>query len=151
MAGRKAIPHHPTKFLNSKRRVIHMTADGKYVAVSDAGKKIYNPKAHYVKSPGGTVRVAHNSSARVPTKIRKVMVRKTRVNRGKARGVRAGVHAGNLPALFSPKAARPRGRPRKHMVSPGGNMGLAKLFGGKPVRKERKPKNPLARLVASLN
>jgi len=140
MAGRKAVPHHPTKFLNSKRRVIHMTADGKYVAVSDGGKKVYNPKAHYVKSPGGTIRVAHNSSARVPTKIRKLATRKPRSNRGKARGVRAGVHAGNLARLFSPKAKRGRGRPRKHLVSPGGNMGLAALFGMKPVRATRKNK-----------
>ena len=29
------------------------------------------------------------------------------------------------------------GRPRKHLVSPGANMGLAALFGGKPVRKVR--------------
>jgi hypothetical protein len=164
MAGRKAVPHHPTKFLNSKKRVIHMTAEGKYVAVSDGGKKIYNPKAHFVKSPGGSVRVAHNSSARVPTKIRKAMVRKPRANRGMARGPRAykaGVLATYKRAI-GPKRAP--GRPRKHLVSPGGNMGLAKLFGGKPVRKERKrheglpiprkrkaKKSPLDRLVASLN
>jgi hypothetical protein len=163
MVGRKAIPHHPTKFMNSKRRVIHMTAEGKYVAMTDGGKKIYNPKAHYVKSPGGTVRVAHNSNARIPTKIRKVAARKPRSNRGKARGAYAGVRAGALAALYSPKAKRGRGRPRKYLVSPGGNMGLAKLFGGMPVRKarkrheglpiprKRKAKDPLARLIASLN
>ena len=164
MAGRKAVPHHPTKFMNSKRRVIHMTADGKYVAVTDGGKKIYNPKAHYVKSPGGGVHVVSNSTARVPTKIRKVAVRKPRANRGKARGAYAGVRAGALAGLYSPKAKRGPGRPRKHLVSPGGNMGLARLFGGKPVRKARArheglpiprkrkaKKDPLARLIASLN
>lgn len=164
MAGRKAVPHHPTKFLNSKKRVIHMTAEGKYVATSDGGKKIYNPKAHYVKSPGGTIRVAHNSSARVPTKIRKVATRKVRVNRGKARGPRA-YKEGVLAVYKRPIGPkRAPGRPRKHLVSPGGNMGLARLFGGKPVRKARArheglpiprkrkaKKSPLARLIASLN
>jgi hypothetical protein len=116
MAGRKAVPHHPTKFLNSKRRVIHMTADGKYVAVTDGGKKLYNPKAHFVKSPGGGVHVVSNSTARVPTKIRKVAVRKPRATRAP----RANVYG--LRGLFrTPK--------------PGGP----------------KKKDPLARLIASLN
>ena len=123
MAGRKAVPHHPTKFLNSKRRVIHMTADGKYVAVTDGGKKLYNPKAHFVKSPGGTIRVAHNSSARVPTKIRKAAPRKPRATRAP----RANVYG--LRGLF--RTPVKRGRPPK----PGG----------------RKKKDPLARLIASLN
>jgi len=165
MAGRKAVPHHPTKFLNSKRRVIHMTAEGKYVAVTDGGKKIYNPKAHFVKSPGGSIRVASNSSARVPTKIRKAATRKPRANRGKARGPRA--YKSAAMGVYYKQPIGPRrapGRPRKHMVSPGGNMGLARLFGGKPVRKARArheglpiprkrkaKKSPLARLIASLN
>jgi hypothetical protein len=38
---------------------------------------------------------------------------------------------------YAPK--RPVGRPRKVMMgSPMGNMGIAALFGGKPVRKVRK-------------
>lgn len=135
--GRPAVPKAPTKFLNSKRRVIYMTAEGKYIAKSDKGATIYNPKAKFVKSPGGTERVLTNSQARVPTAIRPKMQRKVRSNRGKARGAYAGVKAGALPALFSPKAKRGRGRPRKHLVSPGGNMGLAALFGGKAVRKAR--------------
>jgi len=164
MAGRKPVPHHPTKFLNSKRRAIHMTADGKYVAVTDGGKKIYNPKAHYVKSPGGSVRVISNSTARVPTKIRKVATRKPRANRGKARGAYAGVRAGALAGLYSPKAKRGRGRPRKHMVSPKAGYGLARLYatpGPGPVkrrhmammarrRRAAAKKDPLARLIASL-
>jgi hypothetical protein len=36
---------------------------------------------------------------------------------------------------YTPK--RPVGRPRKHKVSPGGNMGLAGLFGEKAPRKKR--------------
>lgn len=135
--GRAPIHLNPTKFLNSKRRVIGMTANGKYAARTAKGGIVYNPKARYVKSPGGTERSLANSSARVPTAIRPKAVRKARANRGKARGAYAGVHAGNLPALFSPKAKRGRGRPRKHLVSPGANMGLAKLFGGKPVRARK--------------
>ena len=135
--GRPAVPKSATKFLNSKRRVIYMTANGKYVAKGETGAAVYKPKARFVKSPGGTVRSVSSSNARIPTAIRPKAVRKVRSNRGKARGAYAGVKAGALPALFSPVAKRGRGRPRKHLVSPGGNMGLAKLFGGKPVRKPR--------------
>jgi hypothetical protein len=136
--GRPAVPKAPTKFLNSKRRVIYMTADGKYVAKSAKGATVYNPKARFVKSPGGTERSIANSSARVPTAIRPKGVRKVRSNRGKARGAYAGVKAGALPALFSPVAKRGRGRPRKvKLVSPLGNMGLAGLFG---ERKRGRPK-----------
>jgi hypothetical protein len=46
-----------------------------------------------------------------------------------------------MPTAKTAKTAAPVkrkvGRPRKHRVSPGGNMGLAALFGGKPVRKQR--------------
>ena len=135
--GRPAVPKSATKFMNSKRRVIFMTADGKYVAKSEKGSTVYNPKARFVKSPGGTVRNVVSSNARIPTAIRPKAVRKVRANRGVARGAYAGVKAGALPALFSPKAKRAVGRPRKHLVSPGGNMGIAALFGGKAVRKAR--------------
>ena len=135
--GRPAAPKSATKFLNSKRRVIYMTANGKYIAKSDKGATVYAPKARFVKSPGGTERSISNSNARVPTAIRPKVVRKVRSNKGAARGAYAGVKAGALPALFSPKAKRAVGRPRKHKVSPGGNMGLAALFGGKAVRKAR--------------
>jgi len=104
--GRPAVPKAPTKFLNSKRRVIYMTSEGKYIAKSDKGSTVYNPKAAYVKSPRGTERTLTNSKARVPTAIRPKATRKVRANRGKARGVRAGVHAGNLARLYaSPKAS----------------------------------------------
>ena len=42
--GRPSIPHNPTKFMNSKKRVIFMTAEGKYVAKSEDGKKVYGPR-----------------------------------------------------------------------------------------------------------
>ena len=140
--GRPAVPKAPTKFMNKKHRVIMMTAQGKYVVKTDKGMA-YNPKAAYVKSPGGTVRTLTNSGARVPTAIRPKATRQVRVNRGKARGVRAGVHAGNLARLYaSPKASTSpmglagmkimmrRGRPARAKmviarVSPGSVMGLA--------------------------
>ena len=123
--GRPSIPHNPTKFMNSKKRVIFMTAEGKYVAKSEDGKKVYGPKAHYVKSPCGTVRHVKESDARVPTALRTKAKRAPRSNRGKARAPYAGVRAGALMALFSPKPKRAVGRPRKHLVSPGARMGLA--------------------------
>jgi len=122
--GRPAVPKAPTKFLNKKHRVIMMTAEGKYVVKTDKGMA-YNPKAAYVKSPGGTVRTLTNSKARVPTAIRPKATRRRRSNAGKARGAYAGVKAGALVAMFSPKVPRGPGRPRKYLVSPGARIGLA--------------------------
>ena len=129
--GRPAVPKAPTKFLNSKRRVIYMTAEGKYLAKSEKGATVYNPKAKFVKSPGGTERSVSNSNARIPTAIRPKAVRKVRKNRGVARPKAGQVYR----KAIGPK--RPVGRPRKARASPAGNMGLAALFGGKPVRKMR--------------
>jgi len=151
--GRPAVPKAPTKFMNKKHRVIMMTANGKYVVKTGKGMA-YNPKAAYVKSPGGTVRTLTNSGARVPTAIRPKATRKRRVNAGKARGPRAGVKAGDLARLFaSPKASTSpiglagmkimmrRGRPMKvhrHIITPGGSIGLAGMKimkrRGRPVR-----------------
>lgn len=131
--GRPAVPKAPTKFLNSKRRVIYMTAEGKYMAKSAKGATVYNPKARFVKSPGGTERSVSNSSARIPTAIRPKAVRKVRSNKAKPRPKAGQVYR----RAIGPK--RPVGRPRKAMMgSPMGNMGIAALFGGKPVRKARK-------------
>jgi hypothetical protein len=144
--------------MNKKHRVIMMTAEGKYVVKTDKGMA-YNPKAAYVKSPGGTVRTLTNSGARVPTAIRPKATRKVRVNRGKARGVRAGVHAGDLARLYaSPKASmspiglagmrimKRRGRPakaRRYIVTPGSPIGLADMKimkrRGRPARAETIP------------
>ena len=134
-AGRPAVPKSATKFLNSKRRVIYMTAEGKYLAKSDKGATVYNPKAKFVKSPGGTERAVANSNARVPTAIRAKAVRKVRSNKGGMRRKEGQVYR---MGAVGPK--RPVGRPRKARASPMGNMGIAALFGGKPVRKMRSNK-----------
>lgn len=130
-AGRPAIPKSATKFMNSKKRVIFMTAEGKYIAKSDKGATVYAPKARFVKSPGGSVRSVSSSNARIPTAIRPKMVRKVRKNSGVARMKSGQVYR----KAIGPK--RPVGRPRKARASPMGNMGIAALFGGKPVRKTR--------------
>ena len=130
-AGRPAIPKSATRYMNSKKRVIFMTADGKYIAKSDKGATVYGPKARYVKSPGGSVRSVTSSNARIPTAIRPKMVRKVRSNKGGMRLKEGQVYR----RAIGPK--RPVGRPRKARASPMGNMGLAALFGGKPVRKAR--------------
>lgn len=141
-AGRPPIAKGATKFMNSKRRVIFMTANGKYIAKSAKGATVYNPKARYVKSPGGTERSVRSSNARIPTAIRPKAVRKVRANRGVARGAYAGVKAGALPALFasmSPAPARRRGRPRKAPVA--SLVTLARMFATpKKMRKQRKNK-----------
>ena len=109
--GRPAAPKSPTRYLNSKRRTIwHISGMNKYVAKSEKGTLVYNPKVRYVKSPGGSERLLTNTKARPPSKIRPKGTRRMRVNRGMKRGVRAGPHVGNLGRLFaSPKKMRSPG------------------------------------------
>jgi len=143
----------PTAFMNVKRRVIFKTAQGKFIVKTDEGVK-YRPKAKYYKNPqGSTVHVKYaHANVVIPSPIRPKLLRKERKNAGAARGKYAprakGVRvlpvkrAGYIGAMFEGYAPkRAVGRPRKQKVSPMGNMGLAALFGGKPVRKQRSNKN----------
>jgi hypothetical protein len=126
--GRKPIEKSSTKFKNTKGRVIFMTANGKYIAKSAKGSTIYNPKAKFVTSPGGTNRVLTNSQARVPTAIRPKMMRAKRSNAGKKRAPRpykAGVLTTYAKAI-GPKRAP--GRPRRRLVSPMAGLGINALF-----------------------
>ena len=149
-----------TGFLNTKRRVIYRTATGKYAAKSDKGTLVYNPKAKYHKSPGGTERATKylRNTMAIPSPIRPKFNRKERANMGVARGkyaarvkgvrvlpVKRKAYITEMFEGYAPK--RPVGRPRKHKVSPGGNMGLAALFGGKPVRKERADKGKRRKML----
>ena len=144
-----ASPPKPTSYMNVKRRVIYKTASGKYIVKTVKGVK-YAPKAKYYKNPAGStvnVKYAHGN-VEIPSPIRPKMVRKMRKNAGDARGkyaprvkgvrvlpMKRAAYMAQMFEGYAPK--RPVGRPRKHMVSPGGNMGMAALFGGKPVRKPR--------------
>ena len=143
----------PTSFMNVKRRVIMKTAQGKFIVKTDKGIK-YAPKAKYYKNPqGSTVNVKYaHANVMIPSPIRPKLIRKMRKNAGEARGkyaarvkgvrvlpVKRAGYIGQMFEGYAPKRAV--GRPRKHKVSPGGNMGLAALFGGKPVRKQRKNKS----------
>ena len=126
--GRPAVPKAPTKFMNKKHRVIMMTAEGKYIVKTDKGMA-YNPKAAYVKSPGGTVRSLANSGARVPTAIRPKAVRKVRSNRHVKRGPRK-VAQWNLP--------NPMG------------MGMRKVRSNKGMKRGPRGLALLARTIAKL-
>ena len=136
-----------TNFMNVKRRVIMKTAAGKYIVKTVKGVK-YAPKAKYYKNPqGSTVNVKYvHGNVAIPSPIRPKLARKVRKNYGEPRGkyapravgvrvhhVKRKAYIGPMMEGYAPK--RKVGRPRKHLVSPGGNMGLAKLFGGKAVRK----------------
>jgi hypothetical protein len=138
-----------TAFSNVKRRVIYKTAAGAYIVKTDKGVK-YGPKAKYYKNPAGsTVHIKYvHGNVEIPSPIRPKLIRKERKNAGAARGkyaarpagvrvlpVKRAAYLNKLYEGYAPK--RPVGRPRKHLVSPGGNMGIAALFGGKPVRKQR--------------
>jgi hypothetical protein len=148
--GRKPAHASPTRFLNTKRRVIYRSETGKYFAKTEKGTKVYNPAAKFHKSPGGTERATKylKNMMTIPSPIRPKFERRMRKNAGMPRGKYAprvkGVRVlpvkrrAYITEMFEGHAPkRPVGRPRKHLVSPGGNMGLAKLFGGKPVRKPR--------------
>jgi len=139
----------PTSFMNVKRRVIYKTAAGKYIVKTEKGVK-YAPKVKYYKNPqGSTVNVKYaHGNVEIPSPIRPKMARKVRKNVGAARGaysarvpgvrvhhVKRKAYIGPMFEGYAPKRAV--GRPRKHLVSPGPNMGLAALFGAKPVRKPR--------------
>jgi len=137
-----------TNFMNVKHRVIFKTAAGKYIVRTEKGIK-YAPKAKYYKNPqGSTVHIKYAPANAIPNKIRPKLARKERKNAGVARGkyaarvpgvrvhhVKRKAYIGPMMEGYAPK--RKVGRPRKHLVSPGANMGLAALFGGKPVRKQR--------------
>lgn len=136
MPGRPAAAKSPTRFLNSKRRTIwHLSGTNKFVAKSEKGTLVYNPKVRYVKSPGGSERLLTNTKARPPSAIRPKGTRRMRVNKGMKRGARAGVHAGNLARLFaSPRSPKRRGRPRKVRMSPEWNLPNPHL---RRVRKDK--------------
>ena len=144
--GRPAVPKAPTKFMNKKHRVIMMTAEGKYLVKTDKGSA-YNPKAAYVKSPGGTVRSLANSGARVPTAIRPKVVRKVRSNSGGMRRKPGQVYR----RAIGPR--RPVGRPRKVRMSPAWNLpnpGLRKVRKNKGVKRGPRGLALLARTIAKL-
>ena len=133
--------------MNKKHRVIMMTAEGKYIVKTDKGMA-YNPKAAYVKSPGGTVRTLANSGARVPTAIRPKAVRKVRSNRGKARPHVQGM---GLARLY--RTPKPRGRPRKVRASPAWNLPnpyLRKVRSNKGKKRGPRGLALLARTIAKL-
>ena len=145
--GRTAIPKAATKFLNSKRRVIYMTSEGKYLAKSAKGATVYNPKARFVKSPGGTERNVKNSNARVPTAIRPKAVRKVRSNSGGMRRKPGQVYR----RAIGPR--RPVGRPRKVMGSPMWNLPnpyMRKVRKNKGAKRGPRGLALLARTIAKM-
>lgn len=95
-AGRPRTATSPTKFLNVRRRRISRTAEGKFVVRTAKGGLVYEPKARFVSSPGGSTTKKVTKSMAIPTKIRPKFTkdrvtagpRKPRANKGKARGPR---------------------------------------------------------------
>ena len=158
----------PTGFLNTKRRVILMTGQGKYISKTSKGGAVYNPKAKFHKSPGGTERSTKylKNLMDIPQAIRPKFDRKERSNilkqRGpykpRVRGVRVlpVKRAAYITEMFEGHPAkRGPGRPRKHLVSPGPRIGLAgmKIVPGRKTRKNKgvkrgSRKTSLARLFA---
>ena len=149
----------PTPFSNFKHRVIYRTKAGAYFVKTTKGIA-YKPKAKFYKNPAGsTVSTKYvKNLTHIPSPIRPKFDRKERKNAGAARGKYAARAGGVrvLPIKRKPyikeleeghKAKRGRGRPRKHLVSPGANMGLAALFGGKPIRATRKNKGQARKMT----
>ena len=65
---RKSIPGAPTKFLNSKKRVIYVSHRGKFFAMAN-GRRVYKVKAMHIKRPSGSIRKIQRKH-KVPTAIR---------------------------------------------------------------------------------
>lgn len=113
-----------TGFLNTKRRAILKTASGKYIARGLSGAVIYNPKAKYHKSPGGTERATKyiKNLMNIPMAIRPKFNRKERANMGRKR------------AAYAPRAGGVRVLPIKRRPF------IAEMFEGHP--KKRGPGRP---------
>jgi len=138
-----------TGFLNTKRRNIFKSSQGKYFSRSEKGVT-YNPKAKYFKSPGGTERATKYLNMEIPTKIRPKFERQERSNVGRKRSPYAARVKGvrvlpvkrraYITEMFEGyPAKRGRGRPRKHLVSAGPRIGLAamKIIPGRKTRKNK--------------
>lgn len=158
----------PTGFLNTKRRVILMTGQGKYVSKTSKGGVVYNPKAKFHKSPGGTERSTKylKNLMDIPLAIRPKFDRKERSNilkkrapyAARVRGVRVlpVKRAGYLTELFEGyPAKRGPGRPRK-VRTPGPGPVMRRFLAtrarkSKLAKKRAAKKSPFAKLMASLN
>jgi hypothetical protein len=139
-----------TGFLNTKRRVIYKSGAGKYFAESATGSKVYNPKAKYHKSVGGTERATKylRSIVSIPSPIRPKFNRKERKNIGakrspyaaRVRGVRVlpVKRKAYITEMFEGHPVkRGRGRPRKASI--GSLLGLAgmKIVGQRRTRSNK--------------
>jgi hypothetical protein len=125
--GRKPVHASPTRFLNTKRRVIYKTATGKYYSETEKGK-LYNPTAKFYKNPAGSTvntKYVHGNVA-IPSPIRPTFDRRVRSNYGEPRGkykprvrgvrvlpIKRRAYLAELEEGHKPK--RPVGRPRKVM------------------------------------
>ena len=158
----------PTGFLNTKRRVILMTGQGKYISKTSKGGAVYNPKAKFHKSPGGTERSTKylKNLMDIPLAIRPKFDRKERSNilkqrapyAARVRGVRVlpVKRSGYLTELFEGyPAKRGVGRPRK-VRTPGPGPVMRRFLAtrarkAKLTKKRASKKSPFAKLIASLN
>lgn len=115
-----------TSYLNSRQHRIYKAESGKFFVKGTRGGRSYDPVAHFVRRVGSpTVRAISPRSAHSPVAVKKA--RKVRSNKGMKRGPRALKQGQVYRRPIGPR--RPRGRPvRRRLVSPGGAMGLAKLF-----------------------
>lgn len=128
MVGRPRSTGVNTGFLNTKRRSIFMTANGKYAARTGAGALYYNPAAKYFKSPGGTERATKFlKNMAIPSPIRPKFNRKERANKEVKRG------------MYKPR----KGGMAVHHVKRKAFLG--EMFSGyKPVRGPGRPKKAMS-------
>lgn len=135
---RVAAPKTATNFLNSKKRVIYVSATGKYFITGSKGAPQYGVKAAFVKN-GNSNKVLANFGGNVPnaikpktTRTRTIGPRRQRKNAGSVRGPRPVSNAAALKALF----AEPKGysrRPRKNKGVARGPRALPPLTANVPL------------------
>ena len=59
-----------TKYLNSKKRVIFLSARGKFFTVAASGRRVYRVRASHVKTDAGSVRKVTKKHKAVPLALR---------------------------------------------------------------------------------
>ena len=136
-----AAPKVATNFFNSKKRVIYVSASGKYFITGDKGIQ-YKPKAAFVRNSNGNPMALNgrNIPDNIRAAIRKGMPSKLK---GRTLGPRPKSNAALMKEMFKePKGYSRRPRSNKGVSRgprPGPNIGLAamKIVGQRKTRKNK--------------
>lgn len=94
-------PNASTKFMNSNKRRIFRSAGGRYFVRNAEGAKQYKPKAAFYNAPGAENVMKVHANHVIPAAIRPKGLRKTRKDKGVARGARGPRYLPRSTGLFT--------------------------------------------------